>query len=131
MDPHYNPEMGSERQFGLLVGGIFTVIALFPLINGEPVRYWLLIPALALVIVAAARPNILRPLNRLWFRLGLLLGRIVTPVVMGLIFGVAIVPTGLVFRVLKKDPLHCHPDPAAKTYWIPRQDPVGPMNNQF
>jgi hypothetical protein len=73
----------------------------------------------------------LAPLNRLWFRFGLLLGKIVTPIVMLLVFVLTVVPTGIVMRLLGKDPLRRKFDKSASSYWVSRDAPPGPMRNQF
>jgi hypothetical protein len=90
--------------------------------------------AAGFLAVALVRPSLLSPLNRLWFMFGLLLHKIVTPVIMGLIFFLTVTPTGLIMRLSGRDPLRLRRDPEAKTYWIEREPP-GPdpetMRNQF
>jgi uncharacterized membrane protein len=128
----------SDRSFGLTVGGILALIAL--------IRWWhhgwqvnwltatMAIVGVVLVLVGLTSASLLAPLNRLWTKLGLLLFRVVNPVVMFLIFIVAIVPIGLLMRLRGHDAMRLKPDPAAKSYWIERQPP-GPapdsMINQF
>lgn len=126
--------MGSERGFGLVFAAVFAVIGLWPLIAGEPIRAWALVLAAAFLVVAMAVPRLLKPLNVVWFRIGLALHHVVTPVVMGVLFYLTVTPTGLIMRALGKDPLNRRFDRDAKTYWIER-DPPGPapetMKNQF
>ncbi len=111
----------SERRFGLVVGGLFALIAVWPAIwRGAPLRLWLLVPALLLVALAAVLPRTLGPLNRAWFRLGLLLHKIVNPIVMGLLFYVGVVPMGFFLRKRGIDLLRLRPQPEADTYWITR-----------
>ena len=127
----------SDRGFGLTVGGILLLIA--------ALRTWLhdgygvLEPAFAaaglcLVVLALVRASSLAGLNRAWTRLGLLLFKVVNPVVLGLIFLITIVPIGLLMRACGKDPLRLKPDPSASTYWVKREPP-GPapetMTQQF
>ena len=111
----------SERTFGLVVGGLFALIAIWPAIwRGAPLRIWLLVPAVLIVVLAVVAPRILRPLNRGWFRLGLLLHRIVNPIVMGLLFFAAIVPMGFVLRKRGIDLLRLRLRPDVTSYWIER-----------
>lgn len=131
-DRHHTEKVGSERSFGLVFAVVFGVIGLWPLIGGHPVRIWSLAIAAVFLVLAFARPAVLRPLNLLWFRFGLLLGRIVSPIVMALIFYVAVVPTGLIMKLLGKDILRLRFDPDAGTYWIARENgPETSMKNQF
>jgi hypothetical protein len=126
-------KIGSDRGFGFVFASAFAAIALWPLIGGETVRLWALAVAAAFLVAALLRPAILRPLNRVWFRLGLLIGRVVSPVVMAVLFFVAVTPTALVMRALGKDVLRLKFDANAESYWIPRGDdhPMGSMKNQF
>ncbi len=124
----------SDRGFGIVFTVVFAIIGLWPLIHANGPRWWSLAIALALLAVALARPALLAPLNRVWMRFGLLLHRIVNPVVMGLLFYLVLTPFGFVLRMLGKDPLRRSFDPTARSYWIPRSPP-GPlpdtMKNQF
>lgn len=124
----------SDRGFGLVFAAVFAVIGLWPLIHATLPRWWSLGIAAAFLAVSLIRPALLAPLNRLWMRFGLLLHRIVNPIVMGLLFYVVLTPFGLVLRLLGKDPLRRGFDAAAATYWIQRLPP-GPapdtMKNQF
>jgi hypothetical protein len=113
-------QMGSERSFGFVVGGILLVIALWPVVRADTPHLWALIPGLPLVVLAAFRPALLAPLNRLWFGLGLLLGRIVSPVVLGIVYFAWITPFALVLRLMKKKLLDLAFDPQASSYWIAR-----------
>jgi len=133
------PENGSavgssERAFGLTFAGFFALVAAWPLWRGASVRPWALALAIVFLVTALAWPASLRPLNRAWARLGLILHRIVNPIVMGVIFYGAITPMGLVMRWAGRDALRLRRDPAAPTYWIERHPP-GPapdtMTNQF
>lgn len=116
-------EGSSDRSFGLVFTVVFSLIALWPLFGGGPVRLWALALAAAFLLAALAWPKVLAPLNRLWFRFGLLLHRIVSPIAMGIIFFGAIMPMGLAMRALGKRPLRLDLDPSAKSYWIPREPP--------
>ena len=126
--------IGSDRGFGIVFAVVFTAIGLFPLIRGEPPRGWSLAVAGAFLAVTLVKPAWLAPLNTLWFRFGLLLQRVVHPIVLAVIYFAVVTPTGLIMRALGKDPLRLRFDPDATSYWIPR-DPPGPepesMKNQF
>lgn len=111
-------KMGSERSFGLVFATVFLIVALVPLILDGNVRIWALAVAGVLALIAFAAPDLLLPLNRLWFRLGLVLNRIVSPIVMGIIFFLAVTPTGIIRRVWNGDALQQRLDPDAETYWI-------------
>jgi Saxitoxin biosynthesis operon protein SxtJ len=122
--------IGSDRSFGLVIGGAFGLIGLLPLLRGHGVRWWSLGLAAAFCLIGTARPAVLGPLNRLWHRLGLLLHSIVNPVILGLVFFTTVTPIGLVIRMLGKDLLHLRLDPAAPTYWIERRPP-GPASDSM
>jgi hypothetical protein len=120
---------GTERSFGIVFALVFTVIGLWPLISGGAVRTWSLLIAAAFLLAGFAAPAILAPLNRLWFRFGMLLGRIVSPVVMALLYYVTVMPTGLLMRLFGKDVLRLKFDSQAETYWIPREPPGPPPDS--
>lgn len=126
---------GSDRSFGFVFAAVFTVIGLFPLLGDTPhVSDWPLVIAGVFLLLALVYPKILAPLNQLWFKFGLLLHKIVNPIIMGLIFFTTITPMAIGLRLLGKDPLKRKFDTDAKSYWIIR-DPAGPkpdsMRNQF
>ena len=124
----------SDRQFGFVFTLFFLAVGLWPLKSQLPVRMWPLIVSGSFLLVTLVRPGLLHPFNRLWMQLGLLLGRIVNPIVTGLLFFVVFAPVGLFFRLTKRDLLRLRPRPEASTYWIPRQPPGPPpetMVNQF
>ena len=127
-------EGSSERGFGLVFAVVFAIIGLWPLRLEDPVRWWALGTATAFFVVAFVYPRALWPLNWLWIRFGILLGRIVAPIVMGIIFFVVITPIALIRRLMGKDSLQLEFDPEAESYWILRKPP-GPdpksMPRQF
>jgi predicted membrane metal-binding protein len=124
----------SDRTFGLVFVVVFLLIALWPLLDGGSPRIWSLVVAGAILLLALVAPAFLAPLNRLWTKFGLLLHRVVNPVVLGLMFYIAVVPVALIMRLVGKDPLNRRFDPQADSYWQPH-DPPGPapksMVDQF
>jgi Saxitoxin biosynthesis operon protein SxtJ len=124
----------SDRSFGLVIATFFLIITFWPLIHAEAVRWWALAVAAAFAVVALVWTAALAPLNKCWTKLGILLYRIVSPIVLGLLFYVTVTPIALIMRLLGKDPLRLRRDPDAASYWIDRTPPgPGPesMTNQF
>ena len=121
----------SDKSFGLVFTVVFTIVGLAPLISAESPRYWSLIVAGITLLFALLRPATLRPLNWLWLRFGRLLHRIVSPIILFLMYCVAIVPMGLLLRLLRKDLLLLRWSPGASTYWIKREAESSSMRNQF
>jgi len=124
----------SERSFGLVMAAVFTIVGLAPLVGAAAPRWWSLAAAAVLAILGMALPRGLSPFNRLWFAFGLVLHKVMTPLVMGILFYGAVTPVALLMRVFGKDPLRRQFEPEAKTYWITREPP-GPdpdsMRDQF
>ena len=125
---------GSERALGIVFAVVFTIIGLWPLINDGAVRLWSMIVAGIFLALSLLAPALLKPLNWLWFRFGLLLHKIVNPIIMALIFFTTVTPVALIMKLCGKDSLNRKFDPSVKSYWIERQPP-GPdpktMRNQF
>lgn len=124
----------SERSFGIVFAVVFGLIAFWPLLDGREQRDWAMFVSLAFLAVAILKPALLRPFNILWFRFGLLLHRVVNPLVMGVLFFCVITPMSLVLRAMGKELLHLRFEKARKSYWEERK-PRGPrpdtMSNQF
>lgn len=125
---------GSARTFGLVFAAVFTMIGCWPLTGGGEPRIWALAVAVVFGIASLTVPRVLAPLNRLWFRFGMALHRIVSPIILGLLFYLSVFPTALLLRLFGKDLLRLRFEPDAKSYWIAREPP-GPhpetMKNQF
>jgi hypothetical protein len=126
--------VGSDRKFGLTVGGLLAVVALWPWIarHREP-RIWLLVLAGALILAGLVAPRLLAPLNKAWFAFGLFLSKIVNPVIMGVLFFLVIVPIGWFVRRRGHDLLRLKRDASADSYWIPtnRDAAPGALTKQF
>ena len=124
----------SDRSFGFTFAVVGAIFALWPLWRGEAPRWWLLAVVAALVAVSLWVPRILRPLNRIWLKIGLLLNKVVSPIVLGIVFFGVLTPLGAVLRMRGKDPLRLRFEKDAPSYWIMRQPP-GPaprsMTRQF
>jgi hypothetical protein len=124
----------SDRAFGITVGAVCGAVGLMRLFMGHSYALWWIAAGAILVLLGLAWPTALAPLNRVWLRFGLVLYKIVNPVVMTVLYGVAVVPTGLLMRLCGKDPLRLRRQPEAASYWIVREPPGPPaetMRNQF
>jgi hypothetical protein len=120
----------SNRTLGLTFGAFFLMVGLYPLALGKPFRLWGIVISAAFTLVALAAPGALGPLNKVWTRLGLLLHRITSPIVLGIMFFVVVTPLGFVMRLLGKDLLRLRMERDAPSYWIERQPP-GPKPDTF
>ncbi len=123
-------KIGSNRSFGIVFFIVFFLIASYPLTQGGELRIWSLIICLIFLILGLINSKILTPLNKLWFKFGIFLGKIVSPIIMGIIFFLVVTPIGLIMRVFGKDVLNLKFD-KAKSYWIEKSGPKSKMKNQF
>ena len=121
----------TEKSFGVVFSIVFLIVSLYPLINSESFRIWALVVSIIFFLLAFLAPKILVLPNKLWFKFGLLIGSIVAPIVMALVYFVTVLPTGLIMRLLGKDLLKQKLDKNTKSYWIKRSEPMGSMKNQF
>lgn len=131
---HTDIQPGSERSFGIVFAVVFAIVALYPLTGDGGVRLWALGFAAAFLGLGFLVPRVLKPLNVLWFRFGILLGKVVTPIVMGILFIVTVTPIGLIRRAMGADPLRAKPEPEAESYWIEIKregDDAPSMKRQF
>ena len=127
---HNNIKIGSNRSFGIVFFIVFLLIAIYPLLSGESVRLWSLAIATIFFILGIINSSLLSPLNKIWFKFGLLLGRFISPLVMGLIFFLVVTPIALLMKLLKKDLLNLKFN-KDNTYWIVKSGPKSKMKNQF
>ena len=124
-------KISSNKSFGFVFFVIFIVIALWPLLNEGNIRIWSLILSLVFLILGFLNSKILTPLNKLWIRFGILLGTIVSPVVMGIIYFGVVTPIGIIMRLFRKDILNLKIDKNKNTYWILKDKIKSKMKNQF
>ena len=123
-------KISSNRSFGVVFFIVFLLIALYPVINNEEIRAWSLIVSLIFLVLGLLNSKILNPLNQIWFKFGVLLGRIISPLIMAIIFFFVVTPIGLIMRTLRKDILNLRYN-TKKTYWIEKTGPKSKMKNQF
>ena len=122
--------VGSNKSFGIVFCIFFLIVGLYPLINENDVRLWSIILSVVFLILGVLNSRILTPLNILWFKFGILLGKFVSPIVMGLVFFLVVTPTGIIMRLFKKDLLKLKKN-NSNTYWINRSESKSDMKNQF
>ena len=120
----------SNRNFGIVFTIVFLIISFWPLIKGGDLRNWSLIISFIFFALALLNSKILTPLNKIWMKFGLLLGKIVSPIVMGFIFFFIVTPTGIIMRLLGKDLLNLKKNNQS-TYWIKKDNKNNNMKNQF
>ena len=125
-----NIKIGSNRSFGIVLFVVFLLISLYPLLNDGNIRYWSLLISLIFLILGILNSRILTPLNLLWFRFGIALGKILTPVIMSLVFFLVVTPIGIIMKILNKDLLNLK-FKKDDTYWIEKKGPKSVMKNQF
>ena len=125
-----NIKIGSNRSFGIVFFVVFFIIGLYPLINDEDLRIWSIVISVIFLILGLANSKILSPLNKIWFKFGIFLGKIVSPIIMGVIFFLVVTPIGLIMRLLRKDLLNLKYN-SEHSYWIEKNGPKSKMKNQF
>ena len=125
-----NIKIGSNRSFGIVFFIVFLIIGLYPIINNENLRVWSIILSLIFLSLGLINSKLLNPLNKLWFKFGILLGKIVSPIIMAIIFFFVVTPIGILMRLLKKDLLNLNFS-SNKSYWIEKNEPKSKMKNQF
>ena len=123
-------KIGSNRSFGVVFFIFFLFIALYPLINDGEVRLWSLLISLIFLVLGIFKSKILTPLNKVWFKFGILIGSVISPIIMGIIFFLIVTPIGLLMRAIGKDLLNLKYN-NSKSYWIEKNGPKSKMKNQF
>jgi len=120
----------TNRSFGIVFFIVFLIVSLWPLLNNDQIRYWALFVSILFLVLGIINSRVLTPLNKIWFKFGILLGKIVSPVVLAIIFFLVVTPTGLIMRMLGKDLLNLKKN-KNKTYWIKKDNNLSNMKNQF
>ena len=123
-------KISSNRSFGIVFFIVFLLVSIYPLINDEEIRIWSLIISIIFLLLGLLNSQILTPLNQIWFKFGIFLGKIISPLVMGIIFFLVVTPTGIIMRILKKDLLNLKYS-EDKSYWIKKKGPKSKMKDQF
>ena len=124
-------KISSNRSFGLLFFVVFLIVSLWPLTHEGSIRIWSVIVSAVFLILGLINSRLLTPLNVLWFKLGMILGAIISPIVMGIVFFLVVTPTGFILRIMGKDLLNKKYDKEKETYWIKRNASIGTMKRQF
>ena len=121
----------SERNFGVVFAVFFAIIGFYLIIKQSDLYIWFFVISGIFIFLSFLFPKILKLPNKLWFKLGLFLGSIIAPIIMGLIYFLTVVPIGLILKILKKDILSQEIKKSKKSYWIERKEPVRSMKDQF
>tara|TARA_Y100000590_G_C15720427_1_gene1013372 strand:+ start:627 stop:1010 length:384 start_codon:yes stop_codon:yes gene_type:complete len=125
-----NIKLPTNRNFGIVFFIVFLIISLYPLINSENIRLWSLIISLCFLILGIMNSSFLTPFNKIWMRFGAILGKIISPIVMGFIYFFVVTPIGILLRLINKDILKLKNN-NDNTYWIKKDNTNSSMNNQF
>ena len=123
-------KISSNRSFGIVFFVVFILVALYPLIYSGDIRIWSIVLSLIFLTLGLLNSKILTPLNKIWFKFGIILGKIISPIIMGVIFFLVVTPIGLLMRLLGKDLLNLKYN-KNKSYWIEKNGPKSKMKNQF
>ena len=123
-------KIGSNRSFGIVFFVVFLLVAIYPIIDDGELRLWSIIISIIFLILGLINSKILTPLNKLWFKFGIFLGKIISPLVMGIIFFLVVTPIGLLMRLSGKDLLNLKYN-SNKSYWIEKSGQKSIMKNQF
>ena len=124
-------KISSNRSFGLVFFVVFLIVALWPLKYEEDIRLWSLVLSIIFFILGIFNSKLLTPLNKLWFKFGILLGSIVSPFIMGIVYFLVVTPIGVLMRILGKDLLKTSNVKNTSTYWIKRDKQHSTMKKQF
>ena len=123
-------KISSNKSFGIVFFTVFLIIAIWPLLNGYEIRYWSLIISVVFLILGILNSKILTPLNKIWFKIGILLGNVISPIIMSIIFFLVVTPTSFIMKILGKDLLNLKKN-TKNSYWIKKQNQNSRMKKQF
>ena len=125
-----NIKISSNRSFGILFFIVFLIIGIWPLLNQNEIRIWSLSISIIFLVLGIFNSKILYPLNKVWFKFGIILGNIISPFVMGIIFFFVVTPTSIIMKLLGKDLINLKKN-NKKTYWIQKNNKKSKMKNQY
>ena len=120
----------SNRSFGLLFFVVFFIVGFWPLINSDPIRIWALSLSLIFLILGVINSKLLNPLNFYWIRFGEILGKVIAPIIMLIVFFIILTPIGIVLRLFGKDLLKLKKSKFLTSYWVSRKK-INSMDRQF
>jgi len=123
-------EISTNRNFGIVFFIVFLLIGLWPLLSAEEIRLWSLIISTIFLVLGIFNSKILTPLNKIWFKFGILLGNIIAPIIMGTMFFFVVTPISIIMKLIGKDLINLKKN-NEKTYWIEKKDIKSSMRNQF
>ena len=123
-------KIGSNKSFGIVFFTVFFIISIWPLLSANEIRYWSLVISVVFLILGIINSKILTPLNKVWFKIGILLGNVISPIIMGIIFFLVVTPTSLIMKIFGKDLLNLKKN-TKNSYWIEKKNQNSRMKNQF
>ena len=123
-------KIGSNRSFGIVFFVVFLIISIWPLLDEKELRYWSLIVSIIFLILGILKSNILTPLNKVWFKFGILLGNIISPIIMAFVFFLVVTPISLIMKIFGKDILNLKKNKNS-SYWIKKDKQSDSMRKQF
>jgi len=126
-----NIKAGSIRSFGIVFFFVFIIIALFPLLNNHEIRIWSLIISLIFLFFGMVESPLLKPLNLIWFKFGLFLGKMIAPIIMGIVYFIVVFPTFLILKLFKRNYLNIKYERNKNSYWINVENKQTTMRDQF
>ena len=126
-----NIKAGSIRGFGIVFFFVFTIIALYPLLNNHEIRFWSLIIGFIFLFLGIVESTLLKPLNLIWFKFGLFLGQFIAPIVMGIVYFMVVFPTFLLLKIFKKNYLNINYERNRNSYWLNIKNKSNSMKDQF
>ena len=124
-------EKSSEKSFGYIFTIFFIILGFYPLVKDQSILIWPIVIAIIIFAITIFFPKILILPNKIWLKFGMILGSVVAPIMMAIIFFITILPTGIIMKLLGKDILNIKKNKYKKSYWIDRKKTIDSMNNQF